>query len=86
LLLTFFFLKKKKDCNENELSPLVIDIEGTEFTVPPDSLIFEKTPEYCIAGFSSFDTNFTILGDSFMKNYYFIFNTAVPQIQIAPLK
>jgi hypothetical protein len=78
--------EKKTDCNENELSPLLFDIGGTEFTVPSDALIYTRDADGCTAGFTYSTDDFTILGDAFMKNYYFIFNIAVPQIQIAPLK
>jgi hypothetical protein len=79
-------MKKKTGCNENELPPLLIDIGGTEFTVPSDALIYSRETNGCTAGFTYSTDDLTVLGDVFMKNYYFIFNTAIPNIQIAPLK
>ncbi|KAI8879938.1 rhizopuspepsin 3 precursor [Backusella circina FSU 941] len=73
-------------CNPNDLQPLDIELGSTTFTVPPDSLIFERHPNGCIAGFMYNDLDFTILGDVFIKNHYIIFNIEVPYIQIAPVK
>lgn len=73
-------------CDTSSLPALNINLNGANFSVPSDSLIYTKQGSSCIAGFGKADLNLNILGDVFIKNYYIIFNTKIPQIQIAPSK
>ncbi|KAG1051563.1 hypothetical protein G6F43_006238 [Rhizopus delemar] len=73
------------DCDTSKLEPLTFSIGGADFEVPADSIIFEKQGGSCIAGFTSGDFDFAILGDVFLKNNYVVFNQEVPEVQIAPV-
>lgn len=73
-------------CDVSSLPELNIKLQGVSFPIPADSLIYVQDGNTCIAGFAKAGVDFSILGDVFIKNYYIIFNTEVPQIQIAPSK
>jgi len=70
-------------CNTANLKPLNFTINGAQFQVPVDSLIFEQDGSTCYASFGYAGLDFAILGDVFLKNNYVIFNQKVPQVQIA---
>ncbi|GAN03059.1 vacuolar protease A precursor [Mucor ambiguus] len=71
-------------CDTTYLQPLVFSINGAQFEVPADSLIFQQSGSYCFAGFGySPGIDFAIIGDVFLKNNYVVFNQKVPQVQIA---
>ncbi|KAI7895361.1 rhizopuspepsin 6 precursor [Mucor mucedo] len=72
-------------CDTSKFKPLVFTMNGNDFYVPRDSLIFQKDGDYCFAAFAySSGLNLSILGDVFLKNNYVIFNQEVPSVQIAP--
>ncbi|CAO0802565.1 unnamed protein product [Mucor circinelloides] len=71
------------DCDTSNLEPLNFSINGAQFQVPVDSLIFEQDGSTCYASFGYAGLDFAILGDVFLKNNYVIFNQKVPQVQIA---
>ncbi|KAF1798558.1 aspartic peptidase domain-containing protein [Mucor lusitanicus] len=70
-------------CNTANLKPLNFTINGAQFQVPVDSLIFEQSGSTCYASFGYAGLDFAILGDVFLKNNYVVFNQKVPQVQIA---
>ncbi|CAO3624617.1 unnamed protein product [Mucor fragilis] len=71
-------------CDTSNLEPLEFSINGAQFQVPVESLIFQQSGSYCFASFGySPGIDFAILGDVFLKNNYVIFNQKVPQVQIA---
>ncbi|KAL7318667.1 hypothetical protein PS15m_001883 [Mucor circinelloides] len=70
-------------CSTANLKPLNFTINGAQFQVPVDSLIFEQDGSTCYASFGYAGLDFAILGDVFLKNNYVIFNQKVPQVQIA---
>ncbi|RCH94284.1 Type I transmembrane sorting receptor [Rhizopus stolonifer] len=72
-------------CDTTRLKPLVFSIGSSTFQVPVDSLIFQKVGSRCYAGFGYADYDFAIIGDTFLKNNYVVFNQKVPQVQIAPI-
>lgn len=72
------------DCNVSK--PLEFTLGGKQFYVPPDSLVWTKEQGQCIAGFGYTDVPFAIIGDTFLKNNYVVFNQAVPEVQIAAAK
>ncbi|KAI8085047.1 rhizopuspepsin 6 precursor [Halteromyces radiatus] len=75
------------DCNVSKLKPLQLTMGGKDFEVSPDSLVYQKNGSKCTAGFgSATDLNFAIIGDTFLKNNYVVFNPKVPQVQIAASK
>ncbi|KAI9261638.1 aspartic proteinase IV [Phascolomyces articulosus] len=76
----------KITCDKSQLEPLVFTMAGTEFVVPPDSLIYVEQDQSCTAGFAYAGMPFSILGGAFIKNHYIIFNVQVPNIQMAPSK
>ncbi|KAI8381086.1 rhizopuspepsin 1 precursor [Radiomyces spectabilis] len=73
-------------CNTSSLKPLSLTLGGKAFLVPSDSLVFSKQGSQCVAGFGYAGLPFAILGDTFIKNNYIVFNHAVPEIQVAALK
>ncbi|KAI8144855.1 rhizopuspepsin 5 precursor [Fennellomyces sp. T-0311] len=76
-------------CDESQVPPLTLNIGGRDFTVPPDSLIYYRDTEKgkCLAGFAQADFPFIILGITFLKNNYVVFDyDAIPAVHIAPAK
>lgn len=71
-------------CSTTNFKPLYITLNGVQFEIPVDSIIFEQDGSTCYASFGYADLSFAILGDVFIKNNYVIFNPSVPQVQIAP--
>lgn len=72
------------NCNTNSFKPLVFTINGANFQIPVNSLIFQQSGTTCYASFGYSGLGFAILGDTFIKNNYIVFNQKVPQVQIAP--
>ncbi|CEG63565.1 Putative Rhizopuspepsin-2 [Rhizopus microsporus] len=72
-------------CDTSRFKPLVFSINGASFQVSPDSLVFEEYQGQCIAGFGYGNFDFAIIGDTFLKNNYVVFNQGVPEVQIAPV-
>ncbi|KAL9544910.1 hypothetical protein MBANPS3_007389 [Mucor bainieri] len=70
-------------CSTANLKPLNFTINGAQFQVPTDSIIFEQDGSTCFASFGYAGLDFAILGDVFLKNNYVVFNQKVPQVQIA---
>ncbi|OBZ81714.1 Rhizopuspepsin-1 [Choanephora cucurbitarum] len=73
-------------CNTNNFSPLVFTINGATFQVPASDLVYEQNGSRCYASFAKAGLSFAILGDTFLKNNYVVFNQKVPQVQIAPVR
>ncbi|KAI9314377.1 Syncephapepsin [Dichotomocladium elegans] len=73
-------------CDTSSYEPLELVINGATFQVPTDSLIYVEQGGVCYAGFASAGMDFSIIGDTFLKNNYVIYNTEVPEVQIAPSK
>ncbi|KAI8335937.1 syncephapepsin precursor [Chlamydoabsidia padenii] len=73
-------------CNKSKLKPLALTMGGKDFLVPVDNLIYQKDGSKCTAGFGSGDLDFAIIGDTFLRNNYVVFDQTVPQVQIAPSK
>ncbi|KAI9265594.1 rhizopuspepsin precursor-like protein [Sporodiniella umbellata] len=73
------------NCDTSKFKPLVFSINGANFQVPVDSLVFEQQGSTCFAGFGYAEYDFAIIGDVFLKNNYVIFNQGVPNVQIAPV-
>ncbi|KAF7722967.1 hypothetical protein EC973_002478 [Apophysomyces ossiformis] len=73
-------------CDTSQFPPLVFDIAGAQFEVSSDSLVYSGSGSSCIAGFGYGGLPFSILGDTFLKNNYVIFNQGVPEVQIAPAR
>nr|ACL68086.1 syncephapepsin precursor [Syncephalastrum racemosum] len=73
-------------CDQSKLQPLALTMGGKDFFVPADSLIYVKQGSQCIAGFGYSSMDFAIIGDTFLKNNYVVFNQEVPEVQIAPSK
>lgn len=72
------------NCDTSNFKPLTFSIGGADFEVPPDSLIFEKKNDKCMASFTLGNVRgLAILGDTFLKNNYVVFNQKVPEVQIA---
>ncbi|RCH90796.1 Type I transmembrane sorting receptor [Rhizopus azygosporus] len=72
------------NCDTSNFKPLTFNIGGADFEVPPDSLIFEKKNDKCMASFTLGNVRgLAILGDTFIKNNYVVFNQKVPEVQIA---
>ncbi|KAI9027195.1 hizopuspepsin I, partial [Phycomyces nitens] len=71
------------DCDTSNYNPLVFKINDKEFSIPPSDLVFQRNLLDCVASFTTGDVGFAILGDTFIKNHYIIFNTEVPNVQIA---
>ncbi|CAO3629918.1 unnamed protein product [Mucor hiemalis] len=74
----------KINCNTSGFKPLIFTLNGATFNVPVNSLIFLKQGSTCYASFGSANLPFAILGDTFLKNNYVVFNQQVPEVQIAP--
>ncbi|CAO3629910.1 unnamed protein product [Mucor hiemalis] len=70
----------KISCNTSKFKPLVFTLNGATFKVPVNSLIFLKEGPNCYASFGSADLPFAILGDTFLKNNYVVFNQEVPEV------
>ncbi|KAG0166134.1 hypothetical protein DFQ28_009043 [Apophysomyces sp. BC1034] len=73
-------------CDTSRFQPLVFNIAGGQFEVSPDSLVYGNFGGQCIAGFGYGGLPFSILGDTFLKNNYVIFNQGVPEVQMAPAR
>ncbi|KAI8051916.1 rhizopuspepsin 2 precursor [Gilbertella persicaria] len=73
------------DCDTSSFSPLVFTINGATFKIPASDLVFEDDGSYCFASFAKGGLSFAILGDTFLKNNYVVFNQQVPQVQIAQI-
>ncbi|KAI8141665.1 rhizopuspepsin 4 precursor [Fennellomyces sp. T-0311] len=76
----------KITCDKSKLEPLVFTLGGTDFVVPGESLIYYEEDDTCTAGFAYAGMSFSILGGTFIKNHYLIFNVQVPELLIAPSK
>ncbi|KAI9014342.1 rhizopuspepsin 4 precursor [Phycomyces nitens] len=74
------------DCDTTKLKPLHLKLGKRQFTIPVESLIFHNEPGRCTAGFGYGGLPFTILGDTFIKNHYIIFNQNIPNVKIARSK
>ncbi|KAL0073404.1 secreted aspartyl protease [Phycomyces blakesleeanus] len=74
------------DCDTTNLKPLHLTLGKRQFTIPVESLIFYNEPERCTAGFGYGGLPFAILGDTFIKNHYIIFNQEIPNVKIARSK
>ncbi|GAA5812393.1 hypothetical protein MFLAVUS_005845 [Mucor flavus] len=70
-------------CDASKLKPLMFSMNGKTFKVPSDSLIFERNDTYCVAGFGYSHLDFSIIGDTFLKNNYVVYNQKVPNVRIA---
>ncbi|KAI8078995.1 rhizopuspepsin precursor-like protein [Gilbertella persicaria] len=73
------------NCNTASFAPLVFTINGATFQIPASDLVFEKSGSTCYASFAKGGLSFAILGDTFLKNNYVVFNQQVPQVQIAQI-
>jgi hypothetical protein len=72
------------NCDTSKFKPLVFTLNGAEFNVPVDSLVFQQDGSTCTASFAySSGMDLAILGDVFLKNNYVVFNHDVPSAQIA---
>lgn len=71
------------NCNTSSFKPLIFTLGGATFNVPVESLIFETQGSTCFASFGYAGLPFAILGDTFLKNNYVVFNQQVPSVQIA---
>ncbi|KAI9301112.1 rhizopuspepsin 6 precursor [Cunninghamella echinulata] len=66
---------------------LSFTIGGTKFTIPAADLIFAQQGSTCYSAVApSGSTDFSILGDTFLKNVYTVFNQQVPEVQFAKVK
>ncbi|OBZ82148.1 Rhizopuspepsin-1 [Choanephora cucurbitarum] len=74
------------NCDVSKFSPLKLTMNGATFQIPASDLIFQRDGDYCYASFANGGFDFSILGDTFLKNNYVVFNHQVPQVQIAPVK
>ncbi|OBZ89162.1 Rhizopuspepsin [Choanephora cucurbitarum] len=74
------------DCDTSNFDPLVFNINGATFQVPAEDLVYENDGNVCYASFGKGGLRFAILGDTFLKNNYVVFNQEVPEVQIAPTK
>ncbi|KAG0164129.1 hypothetical protein DFQ28_010660 [Apophysomyces sp. BC1034] len=74
------------DCDSSQYQPLALTLGGKEFYVPVDSIIWTKQDGQCVAGFGYSGMPFAIIGDTFLKNNYVVFNPSVPEVQIAAAK
>lgn len=76
------------DCDTSKVQPLAFTMSGKDFFVPADSIVYDKDDKTgkCIAGFGYLNSEYNIIGDTFLKNNYVVFNQAVPEVQIAPSK
>lgn len=72
------------DCDTSSFDDLDFSINGSTFKVPAEDLVFEEDGSTCYASFGYAGLDFAILGDTFLKNNYVIFNHEVPEVQIAP--
>jgi hypothetical protein len=72
------------DCDTSKFEPLTFSIKGATFHVPAEDLVFQQSGNTCYASFGYGGLDFAILGDTFLKNNYVIFNHNVPEVQIAP--
>jgi hypothetical protein len=71
------------ECDTSSFEPLVFSINGATFNVPAEDLVFQQEGNTCYASFGYGGLDFAILGDTFLKNNYVIFNHNVPLVQIA---
>ncbi|KAI8064345.1 syncephapepsin precursor [Gongronella butleri] len=74
------------DCDTSKFKPWQFKLAGHNFQVAAEDMIYAQSGKQCIAGFAASDTQFTILGDTFIKNNYVVFNYEKPEIQMAPIK
>ncbi|KAI8352881.1 rhizopuspepsin 2 precursor [Blakeslea trispora] len=72
------------DCDNSNFGPIVFNIDGTTFQVPAEDLVYEDDGNVCFASFAKGGLRFALLGDTFLKNNYVVFNQEVPEVQIAP--
>lgn len=74
------------DCDTSKFEPLKFTMAGNDFEVSPDSLVYVENGGKCIAGFASGGLSVNIIGDTFLKNNYVVYDQGTPQVQIAPSK
>ncbi|KAI8067014.1 rhizopuspepsin 2 precursor [Gilbertella persicaria] len=70
-------------CDTSSFDPLVFTINGATFEVPGSDLVYENDGSTCYASFGKGGLDQAILGDTFLKNNYVVFNPEVPHVQIA---
>ena len=78
----------KIDCDISRLPSMTFNMgNGLTLTLPPELLIYRiDTGNNCYASFTTMDHDFIILGDTFLRHYYTIFDYQKPEIRIAHLK
>ena len=77
------------DCDPSNVPPLTLNIGGTDFVIPSDSLIYyhDQEKNTCLAGFAQANFPFIILGITFLKNNYVVFDyDTSPAVHIAQAK
>lgn len=74
------------DCDTSKFEPLKFSMAGNDFEVSPDSLVYVENGGSCIAGFASGGLSVNIIGDTFLKNNYVVYDQGTPEVQIAPSK
>ncbi|KAI8331259.1 rhizopuspepsin precursor-like protein [Choanephora cucurbitarum] len=62
------------DCDNSNFGPIVFNIDGTTFQVPAEDLVYEDDGNVCYASFGKGGLRFALLGDTFLKNNYVVFN------------
>lgn len=78
-----------RDCEMDSLPDVTFVIEGKNFSISPDQYIFRIVRNgevICLSGFFGAAINHWILGDSFINQYYTVFDYGNKQIGFAQAK
>ncbi|KAI8075032.1 aspartic peptidase domain-containing protein [Gongronella butleri] len=79
------------DCDTSHLPPLHIQLGGTNFEIPGESMVLGRldptnNASLCMSAIAAMDLPFMVAGATFMKNNYIVFDPLVPQVHIARAK
>ncbi|KAI8342353.1 aspartic peptidase domain-containing protein [Chlamydoabsidia padenii] len=77
-------------CQSESNSTITFKLGGKDFAVPVTTLIRDRylpeDPSYCITGLGASDSGLVILGETFLRNFYSVYDYNKAKVGLAPSK